>query len=131
MCRNGKRWVLPKQDRGGGSERAEERFQGLMGKYLDAVPGLSYGERSELLFNLQVERLKASPDSQQQLYKKEQTLRREINELENDISTLKTNLEFFARSKNAAQLREEYQGRIDEAQLRIEGLKKQLRVVRG
>lgn len=115
----------------GGSERAEERFQGLMGKYLDAVPGLSYGERSELLFNLQVERLKASPDSQQQLYKKEQTLRREINELENDISTLKTNLEFFARSKNAAQLREEYQGRIDEAQLRIEGLKKQLRVVRG
>ena len=113
------------------NERADERFQTLMGKYLDQVPGLPYQERSELLFNLQVERLKASPDSQQQLYKKEQALRREINELENDISTLKTNLEFFARSKNANQLREEYQGRIDEAQARIEALKKQLRIVRS
>ncbi len=82
-------------------------------------------------YSLQVERLKASPDSQQQLYKKEQALRREINELENDISTLTTNLEFFARSKNADQLRGEYQGRIDEAQGRIEGLKKQLRVIRS
>jgi hypothetical protein len=115
----------------GADSRADERFQGVMGKYLDTVPGLAYEERTDLLFNLQVERLKSSPDAQQQLYKKEQTLRREINELENDISTLKTNLEFFARSKNAAQLREEYQGRIDEAQRRIEGLKKQLRVVRS
>ncbi|WP_375436168.1 DUF349 domain-containing protein [uncultured Hymenobacter sp.] len=115
----------------GNNERADERFQSLMGKYLDTVPNLSYAERAELLFNLQVERLKSSPDSQQQLYKKEQALRREINELENDISTLQTNLEFFARSKNAAQLRQEYQGRIDEAQNRIEALKKQLRVIRS
>ncbi|WP_303311555.1 DUF349 domain-containing protein [Hymenobacter sp. BT730] len=113
------------------SERADARFQGLMAKYLDMVPALSYAERADLLFQLQIDRLKSSPDSQQQLYKKEQALRREINELENDISTLKTNLEFFARSKNAGQLREEYQGRIDEAQQRIEGLKKQLKIVRS
>ncbi|MCR5890106.1 DUF349 domain-containing protein [Hymenobacter sp. J193] len=112
------------------AERAEGRFQALMGKYLDAVPGISYAERNDLLFQLQVDRLKASSDTQQ-LYKKEQALRREINELENDISTLKTNLEFFARSKNAGQLREEYQGRIDEAQQRIEGLKRQLKVIRS
>ncbi|HEX8429552.1 DUF349 domain-containing protein [Hymenobacter sp.] len=115
----------------GNNERADERFQSLMGKYLNTVPNVSYAEQAELLFNLQVERLKSSPDSQQQLYKKEQALRREINELENDISTLQTNLEFFARSKNAAQLRQEYQGRIDEAQNRIDALKKQLRVIRS
>ncbi|RPD45815.1 DUF349 domain-containing protein [Hymenobacter sediminis] len=113
------------------ADRAEEKFQALMGKYLDAVPGLSYSERTDLLFNLQIERLKTGPDAQQHLYKKEQTLRREINELENDISTLKTNLEFFARSKNANQLREEYQGRITEAQSRIDSLKKQLRIIRS
>lgn len=114
-----------------GNERAEEKFQSLMGKYLDTVPGLSYAERTDLLFNLQIERLKASPDAQQHLYKKEQLLRREINELENDISTLRTNLEFFARSKNAGQLREEYQGRIDEAQKQIDSLKRQLKAVRS
>ncbi len=111
--------------------QAEERFQKLMEQYLTKVPDLAYADRSDLLFSLQVERLKASPDAQQLLYKKEQHLRREINELENDISTLQTNLEFFARSKNASQLREEYQGRIDETQGRIEGLKRQLRAVRS
>ncbi|UOQ51761.1 DUF349 domain-containing protein [Hymenobacter cellulosivorans] len=115
----------------GSAERAEEKFQSLMGKYLDHVPGLSYAERADLLFQLQVERLKSSPDSQQALYRKEQALRREINELENDIATLQTNLEFFARSKNASQLREEYQGRIDEAKGRIDGLKKQLKIIRS
>ncbi|MBO3269727.1 DUF349 domain-containing protein [Hymenobacter defluvii] len=116
---------------GRGADRAEEKFQSLMGQYLDAVPGVSYSERANLLFQLQVERLKASPDSQQALHKQEQTLRREINELENDIATLQTNLDFFARSKNADQLRGEYQGRIDEAKVRIEQLKKQLKVVRS
>jgi hypothetical protein len=114
-----------------GGPRAEEKFQTLMGKYLDTVPNLPYAERNDLLFQLQVERLKAGPDAQQALYKKEQALRRDINELENDIATLQTNLEFFARSKNANQLREEYQGRIDEAKLRIESLKKQLKIVRS
>ncbi|SDY86416.1 DUF349 domain-containing protein [Hymenobacter psychrophilus] len=111
--------------------QAEERFQKLMAQYLTQVPDLAYQDRTDLLFSLQVERLKASPDSQQLLYKKEQALRREISELENDISTLQTNLEFFARSKNAAQLRQEYQGRVDEAQTRIENLKRQLKAVRS
>ena len=115
----------------GGGPRAEEKFQTLMGNYLDTVPELSYADRNELLFQLQVERLKSGPDAQQALYKKEQALRRDINELENDIATLQTNLEFFARSKNANQLREEYQGRIDEAKARIDSLKKQLKIVRS
>ncbi|SMB99245.1 protein of unknown function DUF349 [Hymenobacter roseosalivarius DSM 11622] len=114
-----------------GGPRAEEKFQTLMGKYLDMVPNLAYADRGELLFQLQVERLKSGPDAQQALYKKEQGLRRDINELENDIATLQTNLEFFARSKNANQLREEYQGRIDEAKVRIDALKKQLKIVRS
>jgi hypothetical protein len=114
-----------------GGPRAEEKFQTLMGKYLDTVPNLSYADRNDLLFQLQVERLKTGPDAQQALYKKEQALRRDINELENDIATLQTNLEFFARSKNANQLREEYQGRIDEAKSRIDVLKKQLKIVRS
>ena len=102
-----------------------------MAKYLDTVPSLPYADRDDLLFQLQVERLKSGPDAQQALYKKEQALRRDINELENDIATLQTNLEFFARSKNANQLREEYQGRIDEAKSRIDSLKKQLKIVRS
>jgi hypothetical protein len=115
----------------GTSDRSEEQLLGLLGKYLDHVPGLSYADRTDLLFQTEVARLKARPHAQQQLTRKEMALRKEINELENDHATLQTNLDFFARSKNASQLREEYQGRIAEGQKRIEALKKQLKTIRS
>ncbi|MBH8569337.1 DUF349 domain-containing protein [Microvirga sp. STS02] len=115
----------------GTADRSEEQLLSLLGKYLDHVPGLSYADRTDLLFQTEVARLKARPQAQQQLTRKEMALRKEINELENDAATLQTNLDFFARSKNATQLREEYQGRIAEGQKRIEALKKQLRMIRS
>ncbi|WP_216688824.1 DUF349 domain-containing protein [Hymenobacter siberiensis] len=115
----------------GTADRSEEQLLSLLGKYLDHVPGLGYADRTDLLFQTEVARLKARPQAQQQLTRKEMALRKEINELENDHSTLQTNLDFFARSKNASQLREEYQGRIAEGQKRIEALKKQLRMIRS
>ena len=115
----------------GTGDASEDQLQKLLGKYLDQVPGLSYDDRSSLLFQTEVARLKARPNAQQQLTRKEMALRKEINELENDAATLQTNLDFFARSKNASQLREEYQGRIAEGQKRIDALKKQLKMVRS
>lgn len=115
----------------GTSDRSEEQLLVLLGQYLDHVPGLSYADRSDLLFQVEVGRLKARPQAQQQLTRKEMALRKEINELENDHATLQTNLDFFARSKNANQLREEYQGRMAEGQKRIAALKKQLKMIRS
>ena len=115
----------------GTGDASEERLLTLLGKYLDHVPGLAYSDRQDLLFQTEVARLKARPQAQQQLARKEMALRKEINELENDASTLQTNLDFFARSKNASQLREEYEGRIAEGQKRIDALKKQLRLIRS
>ncbi|MBF9238932.1 DUF349 domain-containing protein [Hymenobacter sp. BT683] len=115
----------------GTADRSEEQLLAHLGKYLDHVPGLSYADRADLLFQVEVGRLKARPQAQQQLTRKEMALRKEINELENDHSTLQTNLAFFARSKNAAQLRQEYEGRIAEGQKRIEALKKQLKMIRS
>jgi len=115
----------------GTGDRSEEQLFTLLGKYLDHVPSLSYADRGDLLFQVEITRLKARPQAQQQLTRKEMALRKEINELENDHSTLQTNLDFFARSKNASQLREEYQGRIAEGQKRIDVLKKQLKMVRS
>jgi len=123
-------WALA-FDGAGTGDRSEEQLLGLLGKYLGAVPGLGYADRAELLFQTEVARLKARPQAQQQLTRKEMALRKEINELENDHATLQTNLAFFARSKNAAQLREEYEGRMAEGQKRIDVLKKQLKVIRA
>ena len=115
----------------GTSDRGEEQFLGLMGKYLDQTGGITPAEKEDLLFQLEVARLKARPQGQQAFTRKENGLRREIQELENDVATLQTNLDFFARSKNADQLRQEYQGRMAEARQRVEKLKKQLKQLRS
>jgi len=115
----------------GTSDRGEEQFITLMGKYLDQTAGIIPTDKEDLVFQLEIARLKARPQAQQAFTRKETGLRREIQELENDVATLQTNLDFFARSKNADQLRQEYQGRMGEARTRIEKLKKQLKQLRS
>jgi hypothetical protein len=115
----------------GTSDRGEEQFLTLMGKYLDQTGGITPADREDLLFQLEIARLKARPQGQQAFTRKETGLRREIQELENDVATLQTNLDFFGRSKNADQLRQEYQGRMSETNTRIAKLKKQLKQLRS
>ncbi|MER2998415.1 DUF349 domain-containing protein [Pontibacter populi] len=124
-------WRALDQNNQRSSPKVEEKFISLMESYLERVPGLSLEERTEMVVKLQVERLKNSPDAAQKLQHKEQSIRREITQLQNDIQTLRTNIEFFARSKNADKLREEYDGRIADAQHRIEQLNRQLKAFRG
>ncbi|WP_151088529.1 DUF349 domain-containing protein [Hymenobacter baengnokdamensis] len=119
------------QPGGGTTDRGEEQFHTLMGKYLDQTAGITPTDKEDLLFQLDIARLKARPQAQQAFTRKETGLRREIQELENDVATLQTNLDFFARSKNADQLRQEYQGRMQEARVRIDKLKKQLKQLRS
>ncbi len=111
--------------------KVEERFLALMADFLERVPQLSYEERNDLLVRLQVDRLKHTPDAGHKLQQREQSIRREIAQLQNDIQTLRTNIEFFARSKNADKLREEYEARIEEAQKRIDLLYRQQQAFRG
>ena len=115
----------------GTSDRGEEQFLTLMGKYLDQTAGITPTDREDMLFQLEVARLKARPQAQQAFTRKETSLRREIQELENDVATLQTNLDFFGRSKNADQLRQEYQGRMSETNARVAKLKKQLKQLRS
>ena len=113
------------------SPKAEDKFLALMGQYIERVPSLSLGQREEFLVKLQVERIKHSPDAGHKLQQREQSIRREITHLQNDIQTLRTNIEFFARSKNADKLRQEYEGRIADAQKRIDQLNHQMQAFRG
>ncbi len=110
--------------------QVEDRFFSLLSRYLDTVP-ITYAQKQELLFRQSLEQMKAAPDAAQRFARREQDLRRVITEQENEIATLRTNLGFFARSKNADSLRQEYEGRIQEATSRVESAKEQLKKVRS
>jgi hypothetical protein len=113
------------------NHKLEDKFYGMLEKYLQKIPGTTPEQQEQLKFQLQVGRMKSHPDGSQKIHQKEQAIRREINDLENDIRTLQTNVEFFGRSKSAEKLREEYSTKIEEANKRIDYLKRQLKVLRG
>ena len=71
-----------------------------------------------------------SKNSDKVLYGKEQNIRRQIQHLENDVALWKNNLEFFANSKNADDLRKDVNQKIDKAESKVTVLKGQLKILR-
>lgn len=107
-----------------------KRFDGIMDKLL-GFEELTDVQRAELEIKIQVNKLKNSPHGAQKLNRKESSIRRRINELENEISTWKTNMDFFAASKNADKLKDEMSGKMDKAEEEIRDLKNQLEVFKN
>lgn len=97
--------------------------------FLEAAGDLSAEDKERLRLQTQISRIKSAPDSDRKLRQKETNIRRQISKIENDISIWKNNLEFFASSKNADKLKDNFTDKIDEAQAELEKLREQLRIV--
>ena len=63
--------------------------------------------------------------------KRENDIRRRMTAIENDIATYRNNIEFFARSKNADQLRADIDKKIADAEKQLDELKQQLKVAQA
>ncbi|NME72064.1 DUF349 domain-containing protein [Flammeovirga aprica] len=71
------------------------------------------------------------PGGGNRLRNQEQNIRTRIKNLEDDIALWQNNLAFFANSKTANKLLEEYNVKIDEAKVEVAKLKDQLKVIRS
>ncbi|MEQ9297299.1 MAG: DUF349 domain-containing protein [Cyclobacteriaceae bacterium] len=92
---------------------------------------MSEEEMSSFKANLSVNKLKGGPNGDRRLDRKEQGVRRRITQLESDLNTWRTNMEFFASSAKADKLKDQVEGRINEAQAELDALKAELRVIRN
>ncbi|MCB0497636.1 MAG: DUF349 domain-containing protein [Cyclobacteriaceae bacterium] len=88
-------------------------------------------DKSALRAEVELGDILASKNSDRALYHKEQLIRKQIHQIENDVALWKNNLEFFAHSKTADSLREEVNEKIEQAESKIASLKGQLRVLRS
>ena len=61
---------------------------------------------------------------------KEGQIKKKISSLENDINIWKTNIDFFASSKNADKLKLEFNQKIESAEKEVIALKEQLLILR-
>ncbi|AWW28708.1 DUF349 domain-containing protein [Echinicola strongylocentroti] len=86
--------------------------------------------REEFLFRLNLNKIQGDPNSDRVFNKKEHGIRKQISDLENNITLWKNNLEFFASSKTADKLKNQFDEKIEKAEEEIEKLKKKLSILR-
>ncbi|WP_460543247.1 DUF349 domain-containing protein, partial [Echinicola sediminis] len=86
--------------------------------------------REEFLFRLNLNKIQGDPNSDRVFNKKEHGIRKQISDLENNITLWKNNLEFFASSKTADKLKDQFDQKIEKAEEEIEKLKKKLSILR-
>ena len=107
-----------------------DMYSAAVDKYIKSLEGLDDDQKEKLRIENEVSDILHSPNADQKLYRKEQALRKQISTIENDIAVWKNNLEFFADSKKANKLKDEFQSKIDSAADELQHLKKQLRIIR-
>lgn len=88
-------------------------------------------EKRALRMEVELGDILASKNSDKMLYHKEQSIRKQIHQIENDVALWRNNLEFFAQSKTADNLRDEVNEKIEKAENRIASLKGQLKILRS
>ncbi|MDN3670891.1 DUF349 domain-containing protein [Echinicola jeungdonensis] len=86
--------------------------------------------REEFLFRLNLNKIQGDPNSDRVFNKKEHGIRKQIADLENNITLWKNNLEFFASSRTADKLKDQFDHKIEKAEEEIEKLKKKLSILR-
>jgi hypothetical protein len=109
-------------------KRIQKKFSHATELFLSSFD-LSETEKSELRFAAEVDKLKASPNADRRIYRKEIEVKRLISKIENDIALWKNNIEFFAKSKTADKVREEFNDKIAKATSQLEELREELKVL--
>jgi hypothetical protein len=108
----------------------------ILSKFNEAVDeyvknlGFAGGEKDDFLFRLNLNKLQSDPNSNRVLNKKEHGIRKQITDLENNVTLWKNNIEFFASSKTADKLKNQFDEKIQKAESEIEKLKKKLTILK-
>ncbi|EOZ98979.1 hypothetical protein A33Q_0834 [Indibacter alkaliphilus LW1] len=105
------------------------KFNEAVDAYVNKL-GVAGGQKEEFLFRLNLNKLQADPNANRVLNKKEHGIRKQIADLENNITLWKNNLEFFAASKTADKLKDQFDEKINKAEKEIDKLKKKLSIIR-
>lgn len=117
---------VPRKD----MQNIQRRFIDAINMYVKASSGVSGAEKEKMVLQNEVEVvLKGEKSGSKELEKKETDIRRKIKKVEDDINLWQNNIEFFARSKNASAVREEYETKIKGAEKEIAELKQKLKII--
>jgi hypothetical protein len=105
----------------------QQKFEKSLAHFVENLQ-VHRDDKDKLQLGVEVELFRDSPQAKQKVQQKESILRRKIQKIENDIETLKNNMGFFAKSKEANKLKENIERQIAESTEHLQSLKKQLKL---
>ena len=111
-------------------KKAQARFDEVTAMIMGSA-SLSEEDKEDFRMNLQVGKLRGGPHGNKKMFRKENSLKRKIENLENDINNWKTNMEFFASSKAADQFKADFEAKIEKASEEVQSLRKELRMLKN
>lgn len=107
----------------------QAQFKEAVDAYLEKLDSSGSG-REDFLFRLNLNRIQTDPNSAKTLNRKEHGIRKQITDLENSITLWRNNLEFFAASKTADKLKDQFDIKIKKAEEEIDKLKSKLSILK-
>ena len=110
-------------------KEVQAEFKAAVDTYLEKL-GSAGSSREDFLFRLNLNRIQSDPNANKTLNKKEHGIRKQISELENNITLWQNNLEFFASSKTADKLKDQFDLKIQKAEEEVDKLKKKLTILK-
>jgi hypothetical protein len=108
----------------------QEKFTKAVEHFVASLE-VSDEEREDFRASLQLRSSDNDPNADKKNFRKEQMMRKKLTNLEGDIALWKNNVEFFANSKSATKLREEFNAKIKAAEQEVNSLKAQLKAMRA
>ena len=108
----------------------QKRFIDAINNYVTSSTGIDKDEKEKLMLKNEVEVTMKSGGNPRELERQENDLRRKLKNFEDEVTQLKTNIEFFGRSKGAGKIKEEYQKKIEKADFEAAKIKEKLKLIR-
>lgn len=105
------------------------RFKKLIDELFNGLR-LNEKEKREMQFKQKVDYLKNAANANEKISDEKRVLMNKISQLNTDVTLWENNLGFFAKSKNADQIKQEFESKINKAKSEISELKKQLQVIK-
>jgi hypothetical protein len=111
-------------------QNIQRRFVDAINSFVKGSTGISGAEKEKMVLQNEVEVVtKGDRGGSKELDKKENDIRRKMKTIEDDIHLWQNNIEFFARSKNAASVRAEYETKINLAEKELAELKQKIKII--
>jgi hypothetical protein len=118
---------VPRKD----MKKIQKRFVDAINAYVVNTADLDKDEKDKLLLKNEVDVTLKTGGNPKAMHRQENDLRRKLKSIEDEINQLKTNIEFFGRSKGAEKIKAEYEKKISKAEDEAVKIKDKIDLIRA